>query len=314
MRIEPIKMPPLKAVNRRGPGASALLALLLALPRPTGAAISVPDTSLLQDQDRIKRDSEEKIRKDILDPILGKDQAMVFVDVEMDVKIEREEKVKQGMGLAERYKEKLGGERSAGAQTMFVLPGIPKPKTIAGSGASAPEKPESVRAQQSQQSMGLQEERYSVVRVFKKMTVTVQHSQEVLKSSESVKNMRARIVEAMSQYQLKGDDVFFRPTPFIRTPPKHWSEDLRNPEVYIPLLFASLLFLLLLFLFGPLARFFRQYVEAIKEKPAAEINVESTIEPPEDKKGEEENPLGGEGSLDITMQRKARSRRTRMNP
>ncbi len=305
MRIEPIKMPPLKAVNRRGPGASALLALLLALPRPTGAAISVPDTSLLQDQDRIKRDSEEKIRKDILDPILGKDQAMVFVDVEMDVKIEREEKVKQGMGLAERYKEKLGGERSAGAQTMFVLPGIPKPKTIAGSGASAPEKPESVRAQQSQQSMGLQEERYSVVRVFKKMTVTVQHSQEVLKSSESVKNMRARIVEAMSQYQLKGDDVFFRPTPFIRTPPKHWSEDLRNPEVYIPLLFASLLFLLLLFLFGPLARFFRQYVEAIKEKPAAEINVESTIEPPEDKKGEEENPLGGEGSLDITMQRKA---------
>lgn len=292
------------AFSRRT-GALALAALVWALPRPTGAAIAVPDLGLLREQGRIKEDSELKIQRDILDPILGKGRAMAFVDVEMEVKIEREEKAKVGMGLAERYKEKLGGDRSAGAQTLFVLPGIPKPKTIAGSGAASPDKPESVRAQQSQQSMGLQEERFSVVPVFKRMLVTVIHDEDVLKSSETIRTVRTRIVEAMGQYQLKEDQVLFRPTKFNQVPPKRWTEDLLNPEVYIPLTFASLLLLLLLFLFGPLARFFRQYVEAIREKPAAEVNVESTIEPPEDKKGEDDNPLGGENSLDITMQRKA---------
>ena len=284
-------------MNKRQLG---ILSLVLGLPVFVLGA-SAPDIGLLQEQNRIKQQSEAKIQRDVLDPILGKGMGMVFVDVEMEVKVEIEQSNRSGMGLAEKYREKQGSSKG-GMQTTFVLPGIPKPKTIAQGGI--PERPESASAQQAQQVKGIQEERYAVKPVFKKLGVTVIHDEGVLKDKIQIDTVRGRIVDAMGQYKLLPDQVFFRPTRFNKFK-TDWREDLKRPEVYIPLLFAVLLLLFLLFLFGPLWRFFRQYVAALKEKPAAEVNIDSQITPPEDEGGKDgENALDQDGKLDITFQTK----------
>lgn len=268
-------------------------------------ALQGPDIGLLQEQNRIKNESEAKINHDILDPILGKGTAKAFVDVEMELKLEREESVRSGMGLAEKYREKLGAaKRNAQANTEWALPGIPKPKTISASQGN--ERPENSMAQQATQTKGVQEERFSVKPVFKKLGVTVVHDDRVLAEKAQVDLVRNRIVDAMSQYSLAPDQVAFRPTPFHKEGDKikDWKDDLKRPEVYLPLLFALLTLLFLLWLYGPLRRFFHNYVQALKEKPAAEVNVESKIEQPD--KGDEDgkSQLEQAGKLDLTIQKK----------
>ncbi len=282
-----------------------MLAVLLAWPASFGtavAAIIVPDLGLLQEQNRIKTESEVKIQRDVLDPILGKGKSAAFVDVEMEVKVASEESLRSGMGLAEKYKEKAPAARG-GMQTTFVLPGIPKPKTITQQ-QQTPEKPEQSQAQQAQQIKAAQEENFSIKPVFKRLQVTVIHDDAVLKQKPQEDLVRSRIVDAMGQYKLAPDQVSFRPTKFDKPPLVDWREDFKKPSVYLPLLYALLLLFFLSFLFGPLAKFFKQYVAALKEKPAAEVNVESKIEQPDEKKGGPEDELS-KGELDIMLGRKS---------
>lgn len=279
----------------------ALLALILTAGGAllARAALVAPDLALLQEQNRIKSESEEKIQHDVLDPILGKGKASAFVDVQMEVKVESEESTREGMGLAEKYKEKAPTQ-SAGMQTTYVLPGIPKPKTITQQ--ATPARPEQAQAQQAQQIKGVQEQRFAINPVFKHLEVTVIHDDSVLKEKTTQDLVRARIVDAMAQYKLAPDQVLFRPTRFDKPPLVDWKEDLKKPSVYLPLLYAILFLLFLSFLFGPLSRFFRQYVAALREKPAAEVNVESKIEQPDDADGANEELSKGE--LDIMLGRK----------
>jgi tetratricopeptide (TPR) repeat protein len=286
---------------------AALLAGPLAL--PAAAAVVAPDLGLLQEQARIKADSELKIQRDVLDSILGKGKAMPFVDVEMELKLESEESQRMGMGLAEKYKEKGGGQKG-GMQTTFVLPGIPKPKTIT-SGPQTPDRPEQAQAQQAQQQKGVQEERFAMKPVFKRLQVTVIHDDGVLdpaKDAELVNTVRDRIVDAMGQYQLQKDQVVFRPTKFDKPPLVDWKDDLKKPSVYLPLLYALLLLLFLSFLFGPLARFFRSYVAALREAKKGEFEVLNKGEEDkgEDGKGEDDETLEelSKGELDIMLGRK----------
>lgn len=268
-------------------------------------ALPGPDIGLLQEQNRIKTESEQKINNDILEPILGKAMARAFVDVEMELKMEREESVRSGMGLAEKYREKLGtAKRNAQSSTEWALPGIPKPKTI--SAGQGNERPENSMAQQATQTKGVQEERYSIKPVFKKLGVTVVHDDRTLVAKEQVDLVRSRIVDAMSQYQLAPDQVAFRPTPFHKEGDKikDWKDDLKRPEVYLPLLFALLTLLFLLWLYGPLRRFFHNYVQALKEKPAAEVNIESKIEQPDKTDEDGKSMLEQAGKLDLTVQKK----------
>ncbi len=288
-----------------------LLAALFAGPlavRPGVAAVIAPDLGLLQEQARIKADSELKIQRDVLDSILGKGKAMPFVDVEMELKLESEESQRMGMGLAEKYKEKGGGAKG-GMQTTFVLPGIPKPKTITA-GPATPDRPEQAQAQQAQQQKGVQEERFAMKPVFKRLQVTVIHDDGVLsaeKDAATVALVRDRIVDAMGQYQLQKDQVVFRPTKFEKPPLVDWRDDLKKPSVYLPLLYALLLLLFLSFLFGPLARFFKTYVSALREKKLGEYEVLNKGEDEQkDGEGEDDETLEelSKGELDIMLGRK----------
>ena len=278
-----------------------LLAAFLAAPAVL-RAVPAMDMGLLQEQNR-SSSSRKKIQKDILTPSSAKG-AMPFVDVG-SIKGTHEESVRSGMGLAEVQGE-AELRRQSGQTTTFVMPGIPTPKTIS-KGDKDPARPESAQAQQAQQIKGVTETVDTLKPVFKKLAVTVIHDDQVLKEAEKQTLVRTRIVEAMGQYSLAPDSVFFRPTPFHRAAPGmekkwDWKEDIRRPEVYLPLLFASLLLMFLIWLFGPLRRFFHAYVAALREKPAAEVNIESKIEQP-DEKPEEEDPFS-EGKLDINLTRK----------
>ncbi|MDP3543796.1 MAG: FliG C-terminal domain-containing protein [Elusimicrobiota bacterium] len=287
---------------------AALIALLSSAPPPAAAGVVSPNLGLLQEQNHIKADAELKIQRDVLDPILGKGKAAAFVDVEMEIKLESEESMRSGMGVSEKYKEKAPGPKG-GMQTTFVLPGIPKPKTIT-QGPETPDRPEASQAQQAQQMKGVQEERFALKPTFKRLQVTVIHDDTVLdplKDAERLTQVRERIVDAMGQYQLTQDKVVFRPTKFDKPPLVDWREDFKKPSVYLPLLYALLLLLFLSFLFGPLRRFFQQYVSALRESKKGEFEVLNKAEDKgEDGENEGDDTLEEltKGELDIMLGRK----------
>ncbi len=270
---------------------------------PASAGVVSPNLNLFQEQNHIKAEAELRIQHDVLDPILGKGKAAAFVDVEMEVKLESEESTRTGMGVSEKYKEKAPGPKG-GMQTTFVLPGIPKPKTIT-QGPETPDRPEASQAQQAQQMKGVHEERFALKPVFKHLVVTVIHDDTVLdpiKDKARLAQVRERIVDAMGQYKLAQDQVVFRPTKFDKPPLVDWREDFKKPSVYLPLLYALLLLLFLSFLFGPLARFFKQYVAALREKSKSEVSVESEGGRPDDDKNVDD--VLSRGELDIMLGRK----------
>ncbi|MBI5200820.1 MAG: tetratricopeptide repeat protein [Elusimicrobia bacterium] len=264
----------------------------LAPATPALALVEAPDLSLMRQEGEIKGDLEVKIQRDILDPILGKDRAKVFIDIELEVMAKRQENVRAGQGVAERNREKAGagGEKT----TDFIVPGVPRPKTITS--LSNPGRPEAAQAQLASQERKEQEEVFSLKPIVKSMLVTVIHDDTL--AATKLELVRQRIIDALAKFKVAKDMIVFRPTRFNAL---SWLDDLKDPRVWIPLVFAGLFLLLLLYLFGPLTRLMRAYIEAIKEKPAAEVNVESEIEAPE----AQGDDLGADKrELDIMLGRK----------
>ncbi len=282
--------------------AFLLIFFSVALRSAHAAPLVAPDIDLLKEQNRIKAESEKKIQDEILDPILGPGEAVAFVDVDMSVKVESEHSTRKGVGEAQKYHQKKGPNDGANMNTNFVMPGIPKPTAITAGGPKTP--PASAAAQAAKESKGIQQETYAVNPVFKKLTVTVIHDQNVLKDKTQVDMVRSRIVDAMGQYNLAPGNVFFRATPFAHIK-NDWKEDLKKPSVYLPLLYAFLLLLLLLFLFGPLRKFLSAYIRAMLEKRSSDIDMNDvTGKEGEEGEGEGDDALTQEGKLDINFTRK----------
>ena len=281
----------------------ALFAILLVLcyaPFPADAAIEPPNLDLLKMRERIAGDSQTRIQTEILDRVLGPGKASVFVDFELSLKARRRENVKTGAGQTEEYKAK--GEKKGVIDTEFVLPGVPRPKAV--SKEKEKEKPEAAQSRQAELSKVEQEEIYSQQVEVKDFGVKVIHDAKAFQGPENKSKkdeIRGLILEAMSQYDVEPDKVRFREAKYHVQDPKDWREDLKEPKVYLPLLYALLTLLFLMFLFGPLRSFFKRYTDALMAKPAAEVNIESNITPPEgDGKGDETE----EGKLDIMIGRK----------
>ena len=279
-----------------------LIFLLTAARTIQSAPLVAPDIDLLKEQNQIKLESEKKIQDEILDPILGPGEAVAFVDVEMSVKVESERSTRKGVGEAQKYHEKNKNSNGADMNTNFVMPGIPKPTAITAGGPKTP--PTSAAAQAAKESKGVQQETYAVNPVFKKLTVTVIHDQNVLKDKNQLDMVRSRIVDAMGEYHLAPENVFFRATPFAHIK-NDWKEDLKKPSVYLPLLYAFLFLLLLSFLFGPLRKFLSAYIRAMLEKRSSDIDMNDvTGKEGEEGEGEGDEALTQEGKLDINFTRK----------
>ena len=271
----------------------ALLAVLFALPSLLSAQVGM-DTSLMEKQDSMRREVETKIKKEILDPILGPDRSFVFADVDLEVIAKKAEQNKEGMGIIQKYKEKSGNQNNP--DTEFLMPGIPKPKSVLGGGNK---RPASALGQQAQQAKNEQEIRYGLETEITRFQLTVIHDDTL--SKDALKVARDRIDDFLLPYKIHNKDaptVVFKPTRFKSANPM---DDLKRPGVYLPLLYALLFLILLLFLFGPLWGFFRKYIKALMAKPGAEVNIEDKREEGGGGGGEEDGKEETEGHQNIDM-------------
>ena len=275
-----------------------LAVLMFILPARLCAQQEGMDTSLMEKQDAMRREVETKVKKEILDPILGADKSFVFADVEMEVIARKAEQNKEGLGVLQKYKEKPSNTNSAN-NTDFLLPGVPKPKSVLGADNK---RPEAAQGQQAQQAKSVEEIRWGLSTEIDRFQVTVIYDDTV--SSATVSVARNRVGEFLLPYKIKGKDeatVLFKPTKF-----KSYNifDDLKRPSVYLPLIYAALTLLFLFFLFGPLWGFFRKYVQALLSKPGAEVNIDQKMEEGGGGKGggAEEGKQEGHQQIDMNFQ------------
>ncbi len=234
------------------------------------------DITLIEKQDQLRKEVESKINQNILNPILGRNRGFAFADINLEFVSKKAEQQKEGVGVLQQYKEK--GAAGEQAETDFLLPGIPKPRSILN---KENKRPEAAHGTQTQQSKAAEEIRYGVDTEITAFQVTIMYDESI--SSPTVQLARERIEDFLLPYKIHKKDppvVIFKPTKFKSI---NIYDDLKKPSVYLPILYAILFLLLLLFLFGPLWGFFRKYVKALMAKPGAEVKIE-------DKRGE-----GGEG-------------------
>lgn len=242
--------------------------------------LEVPSLSLLEKERELRDELEKKIQSDILEPILGRGKAMVFVSLELDVITIKQTLAQKGTGATVKAQTRS----SFFGESEYLMPGIPKPKSLAQTPAEG-------KAQSSAQERGAEQVKLAQKTVVKKIEVVILHDEKI--SQENLSLVRQRIVDALRQFQIKPEQVLFKPTRFQPTPFEH----LRNPNVYIPVLFAVLLMFFLLFLFGPVYGFLRGYVRMLERREGAEVNVESEFKNPQG--GEQGGPGGGAlGALD----------------
>ena len=274
----------------------SILAASVSILPPLAGAQNM-DVSLMGKQDSMRKEVETKIKNEILDPIMGPGKSFVFADVELEVIARKAEQTKEGLGVLQKYKEKPG-TGSAGS-TDFLLPGVPKPKSVLGTDTK---RPEAAQGQQAQQAKAVEEVRWGLSTEIDRMQVTVIYDDKV--SSATVNIARVRVGEFLLPYKIKGRDeatVLFKPTKF-----KSYNilDDLRRPSVYLPLIYAALTLLFLFFLFGPLWGFFRKYVKALMSKPGAEVNIDQKMEEGAGGKGggAEEGKQEGHQQIDMNFQ------------
>ncbi len=253
---------------------------------------------LIEKQTQFRKEIEEKIKNNILDPIFGKDKAFVFADVAFDIITKKEEDTKEGIGALQQYKEK--GSAQSQADTDFILPGIPKPRFILGDDNK---RPEAAHGKQIQQGKTVAQTKYNVETEITRFQINVFHDEAI--EQELLMLSRQRIDDFLLPYKIKGKDppiVIFKPVKFRTT--NIW-DDLKKPLVYLPLLYALLLLLFLLYLFGPLWSFLRKYIRALLQKPGAEVKIEDKREEGGGRgEGEGEEKQESHQEIDMTFTQK----------
>lgn len=246
---------------------------------------------ILEKQNEFRREIESKIKEGILDPVLGPNRAYAFADIVFNIVTRKQDQTKEGIGVLQQYKEKGAGQSYA--DTDFILPGIPKPKSILGEN----KRPQAAHGTQTQQTKAIEETKFSVIPEITKFQVTVLHDETI--SQDLLMIVRQRIDDLLLPYKINDKDppiVIFKPTKFKAT--NIW-DDLKKPMVYLPLLYALLFLLLLFYLFGPLWSFLRKYIRALMQKPGAEVNIEDKRE--EGGRGEGEGEEKQESHQEIDM-------------
>lgn len=176
-------------------------------------------------------ETADRIKVQILDPILGPGRAFAFVELSLDVRREREVSGKRGYGLARRLVEKWDGPPKAGEEDLFKgfgpEPGefyLPKPRTgpsgrmrpSTGTAVSpeAREKPSSgsQRMQESFQEQSVEEQRSSSKLRFNAFQVLVVHDSAV--PPARIKLVRETMLKAFGR-DLRRDAVGFHSVDFF---------------------------------------------------------------------------------------------------
>ncbi|MCK5583135.1 MAG: hypothetical protein KAI33_05070, partial [Elusimicrobiales bacterium] len=84
----------------------------------SGLFAQTMEVSFLEKQDSFRKNIENKIKFEILDPILGRDRAYVFADIEFEIVTKKSDQQKKGMGALQQYKER--GNQSKSPMDDFI--------------------------------------------------------------------------------------------------------------------------------------------------------------------------------------------------
>jgi flagellar motor switch protein FliG len=242
---------------------------------------------LLEQESKFESEKTAYLQSNVIDKILGPGKAVVIVDVEMGLQSRVTE-----MGMEKKQSEKKknegeDGESQPAPQQRMLVPGVPMPKS--------PYQQEQDRGGSSQESGGqMQQKRVEVRTIIKKLLVTVLYDKKV--PSDKLVAVKQAITALLNVTE---NQMVFTPTSFTETA---WQQVL-TPKWIIPL---ALALWLLLFLWGPLASFFRRLNAALEDKTQKIENMTTMKEQSEqemanENEGEQEGGggggAGGEGEL-----------------
>ncbi len=255
----------------------AVRSVALGASTPAQQTGSSPDMMLLEQESKFEREKTEYLQQNILDKILGPGKAVVIVDVEMGM-----ESRDMTMGMEKKKSDKKknegdNGEPQPAPQAKVLVPGVPMPKSAL--------QQEEDRGGQSQESGGVMQQKHIEVRTtIKKLLVTVLYDKKV--PSDKLLAVKQAIIALL---KVTENQLVFTPTSFTETA---WQQVL-TPKWIIPI---ALVLWLLLFLWGPLASFFRRLNAALEDKTQ---RIEQTTnlkeESEQETAGEEEGEQGGGG-------------------
>lgn len=260
------------------------LRALAANQAPAPAAQS-PDVLLLDQESKFEREKTDYLQQNVLDKILGPGKAVVIVDVEMGLESRNSE-----MGMAKKKSDKKknegdDGEPQAAPQAKVLVPGVPMPKS--------PFQQEEDRGGSSQEAGGqMQQTKAEVRTTIKKLLVTVLYDKKV--PADKLLAVKQAIIALM---KVTENQLVFTPTTFTETA---WQE-VFTPKWIIPI---ALTLWLLLFLWGPLASFFRRLNAALEDKTqkieqTTNLKEESEQETAAEEEGEQGGGGGGEGEGEV---------------
>lgn len=241
-----------------------------AAPAPAAPQQS-PDMFLLEQESKFEKEKTEYLQQNILDKVLGPGRAVVIVDVEMGLQTRVAE-----MGMGKKKTDKKANENEDGTnaapQSKVLVPGVPMPKS--------PFQQEEDRGGASQEAGGgMTQKKVEVRTTIKKLLVTVLYDKKV--TSDKLLAVKQAIIALL---KVTDNQMVFTPTTFTETA---WQQVL-TPKWIIPI---ALTLWLLLFLWGPLASFFRRLNAALEDKTQ---RIEQTLTSKEESEQEMANENEGE--------------------
>ncbi len=230
------------------------------------------ETELLEKQRGMEKDLEVQVQN-LLNKIFGPNQSEVKASVSISVMKQVIRKEGSGEKTTRKDENPLG-------QTKFLLPGVPQPKNVAKD-----KEPDNTEKQKAEQQKAQQQISFKL-NVNNRQVVIFYNEKLKLQEPEARKTI-------LAMTSLKETELKFIPGKFFSALTNFWDDVRKDPK---NLLFAGLLLLLLLlllWLFLPLTSFFKNYINAMKEKAGIEVKMESENEAEQ----EGEGGSGGAGGL-----------------
>ncbi|MFQ3675855.1 MAG: FliG C-terminal domain-containing protein [Endomicrobiia bacterium] len=237
-----------------------LIVLVIFLSLPLTAQQNVQDqgaispTVLLEYETKMEQQRSEYVQKNILDKIFGPNRSTVIIDITLGVQTQSTR--------AQATEKKVDAKRKLG-EVEYILPGVPKPGSIAES---------SIPQEAKSEGSGTEQVTVNTEVIVRKTNVTVIYDEKI--KDEKVNIVRESIVASLG-LNMKRDILEFKKAKFTSDIWQRFFETLILPKHLIPLILALLT---MLFLFGPLSEFLRNYIRMLRERGAQEISIDTKME------------------------------------
>lgn len=262
-------------------------------------------TQIVLQQTSLRHEIEDRIQRGILDPVLGKEKATVAVKLQLRFSASSRETETTATGAKDEYKARADSSK---IRTQYLVPGVPLPESMLGKQA----KPEIAQAKSAAQGRSIERKEFDVAMKFvlegegetriPVLRVTVFHDRTI--AQDKLDEAKEQILTLLRVYvpekegelnvEIPEDSVLMRPMDYVQFT---WLDELKRPETFIPLLFASLLLMFLMYLFGPLNRRLADFVRSLNSKKEAAFELQAKNENMNEEKieseGEDEGAGGG---------------------